>query len=233
MMRSILCVLLLAWTLPALAVSPRSGFEPAPCAFRDVPADWAARNRVDCGWLQVPESRGKAGSRILRLWVAIARADAEPGREDPLLYIHGGPGYATVDYVFPYFPQSKTWPAFRRTRDIVFFDQRGTGRSGGRVCGRYSAGSTGSWSDSTAIAGVDNASKATESVSRNGVRVAMRNSSTMRDRQSADMCRRRPTRQCSRAMRGQASPMQARADSWRMPRSASESVCPWCADLKP
>lgn len=134
MMRSILCVLLLAWTLPALAVSPRSGFEPAPCAFRDVPADWAARNRVDCGWLQVPESRGKAGSRILKLWVAIARADAEPGREDPLLYIHGGPGYATVDYVFPYFPQSKTWPAFRRTRDIVFFDQRGTGRSGPAFC---------------------------------------------------------------------------------------------------
>ena len=52
----------------------------------------------------------------------------------PLLYLHGGPGYATVDYFFPYFPQSKTWPALRKTRDLVFLDQRGTGRSQPAFC---------------------------------------------------------------------------------------------------
>ena len=134
MVRTILCVLLFAWAAPAMAAGPAPAFEPAPCGFKDVPADWAARNRVDCGWLQVPESRGNAGSRMLRLWVAIAHADSAERRDDPLLYIHGGPGYATVDYFFPFFPKSTTWPAFRKTRDIVFFDQRGTGRSGPAFC---------------------------------------------------------------------------------------------------
>lgn len=132
-MRSILCLILLAWAMPAAAHPARPAFEPAPCAFHDVPDDWATRNRIDCGWLRVPESRGRPDSRMLRLWVAIARADAAE-RADPILYIHGGPGYATVDYVFPYFPKSQTWPAFRRTRDIVFFDQRGTGRTQPGFC---------------------------------------------------------------------------------------------------
>ena len=108
--------------------------EPAPCAFVDVPADWALQQRIDCGWLHVRESRGKQDSRTLKLWVAIARADVVGNSDAPLLYLHGGPGYATVDYFFPYFPKSKTWPALRKTRDLVFLGQRGTGRSQPGFC---------------------------------------------------------------------------------------------------
>lgn len=104
-------------------------FEPAPCAFLDVAAEWASQQRIDCGWLHVHESRGKNDSRTLTLWVAIARADVPESDDAPFLYLNGGPGYATVDYFFPYFPQSKTLPALRKTRDLVFLDQRGTGRS--------------------------------------------------------------------------------------------------------
>ena len=116
------------------AIGAQARFERADCGFHDVPAQWAEAHRIECGWLHVPESRGKPDSRMLKLWVAIARAESPGKREDPLLYIHGGPGFATVDYFFPYFPQSKTWPAFRKTRDVVFFDQRGTGRSGPAFC---------------------------------------------------------------------------------------------------
>ena len=116
------------------AALPR--FEPAACAFKEVAADWATQNRIDCGWLHVRESRDKPGSRTLRLWVAIARADAVDAMKqaDPLLYLQGGPGIATVDTFFPYFPQSKTWPGMRRTRDIVYFDQRGSGHSEPGFC---------------------------------------------------------------------------------------------------
>lgn len=134
MIRSVLCLLLLAWCMSVEALETPSAFEPAPCAFKGVPVEWAAQNRVNCGWLHVAESRGRPHSRRLKLWVAIARADAADKREAPLLYIHGGPGYATVDYFFPYFPKSETWPAFRKTRDIVYFDQRGTGRSDPAFC---------------------------------------------------------------------------------------------------
>lgn len=122
----------LAATEPAQAAVPR--FESAPCAFADVPADWASQQRIDCGWLHVHQSRGKADSRTLKLWIAIARADVPESDDAPLLYLNGGPGYATVDYFFPYFPQSKTWPALRKTRDLVFIDQRGTGRSQPAFC---------------------------------------------------------------------------------------------------
>ena len=133
MIRSAL-LLLAAWCGSVAAAAPPPAFEPAPCEFREVPADWDTQNRIDCGWLRVPESRGKPGSRTLKLWVAIVRSNAGEDRESPLLYIHGGPGYGTVDYFFPYFPKSKTWPAFRDSREIVFFDQRGTGRSESAFC---------------------------------------------------------------------------------------------------
>jgi pimeloyl-ACP methyl ester carboxylesterase len=70
----------------------------------------------------------------MRLWVAIARAPAGARKADSILYLHGGPGIATVDTWFPFFPDSVAWGAFRETRDIVFFDQRGTGRSQPILC---------------------------------------------------------------------------------------------------
>src|SRR5690606_38145267 len=134
MMRSTLLLSLLALCVPATAGEPSPVFEPAACKFEGVPANWAKKHRVECGWLQVRESRGKPDSRTIKLWVAIARAEATDKRDDPILYINGGPGVATVDYIFPYFPKSQTWPAFRKTRDIVYFDQRGTGRSEPTFC---------------------------------------------------------------------------------------------------
>ncbi|MEO6444018.1 MAG: alpha/beta hydrolase [Gemmatimonadaceae bacterium] len=90
--------------------------------------------RVDCGWLTVPESRSATTGKHLRLWVAIARAPIGTRRADAILYLHGGPGIGTVDTWFPFFPDGVAWRAFRETRDIVFFDQRGTGRSQPVLC---------------------------------------------------------------------------------------------------
>lgn len=67
MIRLALCCLVLAWCAPVVAGTTTPSFEPAPCAFRDVPVDWATQHRVGCGWLHVPESRGATGSRMLRL----------------------------------------------------------------------------------------------------------------------------------------------------------------------
>lgn len=123
-----------AWSAGADEPAPFAPhFEPAACGFIGVESAWAMQHRVECGWLHVLESRGKPDSRKLRLWTAIARAD-RPSGEPPLVYLHGGPGLGTVDYFFPYFPQSKTWSAIRASRDVVYFDQRGTGRSEPAFC---------------------------------------------------------------------------------------------------
>ena len=108
-------------------------FEPAACDFKDVDATWPATQHVECGWLHVAQARGAPETRTLKIWTAIARAE-KPSGQPPLLYIHGGPGLGTVDYFFPYFPKSKTWSALRTERDLVFFDQRGTGRSEPAFC---------------------------------------------------------------------------------------------------
>lgn len=87
---------------------------------------------VECGWLTVPESRADQG-RDIRLAVVIARATSPQLPEEPVLYLHGGPGIATLDVV-PRALRGKSWPLLRERHDLVFFDQRGTGRSAPAIC---------------------------------------------------------------------------------------------------
>ena len=122
---------------PQRTTLPR--FEQAPCEFRDVAAGWPGANGVECGWLHVEETRGGSDGRTLKLWVAIARGNGADVAQDPLLYIHGGPGIATVDSRFPAIADHPTWPLFRASRDIIFFDQRGTGRSEPEFCAELNA----------------------------------------------------------------------------------------------
>ncbi|MEP6713194.1 MAG: alpha/beta fold hydrolase [Ferruginibacter sp.] len=53
--------------------------------------------------------------------------------EAPLLYLHGGPGIATIENV-PKYLQSKTWKAIRGKHSLIFFDYRGTGFSKPSLC---------------------------------------------------------------------------------------------------
>lgn len=124
----------LALMAPALAAEHASTFEPAACDFHGVGTEWSKTQHVECGWLTAPEIHGSKSSKQLKLWVAIARAPLAKRKVDSILYLHGGPGIATVDTWFPFFPDSVAWGAFRETRDIVFFDQRGTGRSQPPLC---------------------------------------------------------------------------------------------------
>jgi pimeloyl-ACP methyl ester carboxylesterase len=71
-----------------------------------------------------------AGAR-LNLHVTVAPAYRESARPDPLFILAGGPGEAGSD-VLPLL--NNTFRRIRATRDIVFIDQRGTGRSGKLSC---------------------------------------------------------------------------------------------------
>ena len=53
--------------------------------------------------------------------------------EIPMLYLHGGPGMATLENL-PRYLRSTTWKLFRNTRALVFFDYRGTGFSEPALC---------------------------------------------------------------------------------------------------
>ena len=76
-----------------------AAFQPAPCALPGVSADFERAQNVECGWVAVPRAPGSA--RTIRLWTARARATGSSPASDPILYVNGGPGIATVDSILP------------------------------------------------------------------------------------------------------------------------------------
>lgn len=119
-----------AMLLPApVAVTAAQGgaYRTVPCAELDVavpelPAD------VECGRLTVPERRGAEGTRAITLGVFVARATGPDRRPDPLVYAQGGPGGATIAS-FLADPEQLARVPLGQGRDVVLFDQRGTGTS--------------------------------------------------------------------------------------------------------
>lgn len=81
--------------------------------------------------LQVEVPRDSTGSGTLSLHVAVAPAIRARAESDPLFVLAGGPGQAGSDIVFLL---DTAFAKVRATRDIVFIDQRGTGRSGRLDC---------------------------------------------------------------------------------------------------
>ena len=114
---SVLLVLLLFVTSPRQA--PPSGsvprYERAPC-----PVEVAPGERIDCGILVVPERRGIAGTRAIRLPVMIFRSRSASPAADPVLYMAGGPGGSTVAGR----RSGKNVP-FLDDRDVILLEQRG------------------------------------------------------------------------------------------------------------
>src|SRR5690606_365891 len=53
--------------------------------------------------------------------------------DDRMLYLHGGPGIATLENI-PKYLKSPAWDRIRQDRPLVFFDYRGTGASEPELC---------------------------------------------------------------------------------------------------
>lgn len=117
-----------------LAAVLSGGFQPAPCAVDGVPADFEAQQRIECGWISVERRPEAPDGRTIRLFAARIRASGDGPVGDPVLYINGGPGIATIDSLIPALPQSRSLAVLRQGRDLILFDQRGSGRSEERLC---------------------------------------------------------------------------------------------------
>lgn len=108
----------------------RPGYESVICPFRGQ-VDYDA-GEVECGLIRVPENREVADSRTIELlFVKIAATgedeDGEPVevRDDPILYLTGGPGVAVQGYV----ERLKDHTVVRQ-RDLYILEQRGIANSG-------------------------------------------------------------------------------------------------------
>ena len=105
---------------------PASGAKRVEC--RDVQATGA-----QCYLLAVPENRAAPG-RTIGLHIVVLPATGTPRLKDPVVYLAGGPGQAASSLASDFLPLVR---ALRANRDLVFADQRGTGRSHPLLCRFY------------------------------------------------------------------------------------------------
>jgi pimeloyl-ACP methyl ester carboxylesterase len=120
---ALLCgVLVASFGGVARAAEPLPRFDPIPCPF-DVPEGAGAD--VRCGWLVVPEDRGRPEGRQLRLTVSILPAKSANPERDPVVYLSGGPGSAEAGDLGSWLDHP-----LREDRDLLLVDQRGTGPFG-------------------------------------------------------------------------------------------------------
>lgn len=110
-------------TPPAEETAYEPVFEPAACQF-EIPDG----REVECGYLIVPADRdnGQDGGSV-RLHVAIFASESETPEPDPIVYLAGGPGGDALETV-PFVFESRFAP-FLEKRELIMFDQRGTGYS--------------------------------------------------------------------------------------------------------
>jgi pimeloyl-ACP methyl ester carboxylesterase len=131
--RAVSAFALVALSMTAAVASAQehvARLERAACPFEQ--ADWARDEKLECGWLIVPEVRERPQGRTVRLAVAVVRAQAPTG-DPPLVMLHGGPGESGLRA----FTRAVVEGPVRVTRDVVIYDQRGAGFSQPRLCPEF------------------------------------------------------------------------------------------------
>ena len=136
-------VVFLLWlaSIAAPAAQEGSGVQVTAARVVDAPCPFTADERllaqVRCGYLTVPENRSVPGGRQLRLAVAVVKSTGATPRPDPVALLSGGPGIGLVESV----PRlaSGIFAGLREDRDLIFWDQRGTGYSEPSFCPELTA----------------------------------------------------------------------------------------------
>ncbi|HEX4964940.1 MAG TPA: alpha/beta fold hydrolase [Thermoanaerobaculia bacterium] len=89
------------------------------------------QKEVLCGSLPVWENRTTKTGRKIDLYVVVLPAQGNDPAPDPLFYINGGPGYGSTGAAGGF---AQLLAAVNQDRDLVFVDQRGTGKSNPLHC---------------------------------------------------------------------------------------------------
>ena len=125
-------ILSLAATILAGGADAQPALELADCRLDGVPVP------AQCGSLTVFEDRAAGTGRTLGLEIVVIPAVSDNADPDPLFFLAGGPGQAATELAGPTLP---LFADVRRSRDLVFVDQRGTGGSGRMRCAFFEAAS--------------------------------------------------------------------------------------------
>lgn len=97
----------------------------------ECPFDIEVEIDVDCGIVEVPESRQGLSDATIEIAIAILRTPAPDPAPDPVVFLAGGPGGVALAEHAGFLPDASIWEfdAFLSTRDLILVDQRGVGFS--------------------------------------------------------------------------------------------------------
>jgi pimeloyl-ACP methyl ester carboxylesterase len=108
---------------PTLAATGGKGFEKTDCWFKE-----PLGRDVECGWLTVPEDHATPDGKTIKLAVARFKSAAAKPEPDPIVYLEGGPGGSPLkSSILSQF--DVYYGPLLDKRDLILFDQRGTGYS--------------------------------------------------------------------------------------------------------
>jgi pimeloyl-ACP methyl ester carboxylesterase len=107
---------------------PRERLPPRTADYRATrcPVTMPSDRASECGYLTVPENRASGSEDTIELAVAIAYSTSSAARSDPVVYLEGGPGIGGIGAIFG---GDLPFASILRDRDLIVFDQRGTGFS--------------------------------------------------------------------------------------------------------
>lgn len=117
-----------ASAIPTPVTSGVPRFEPGPCVWA-LPQGINDGQQIICGHVVVAEKHANPGGKTIRLPVGIVKATGANPAPEPIFLLAGGPGQSGqvfADLLTPSIPWGSTVAA---KNDVVFWDQRGTGKS--------------------------------------------------------------------------------------------------------
>ncbi|PZF78286.1 hypothetical protein DK847_00210 [Aestuariivirga litoralis] len=97
---------------------------------RPYPVNEIDGQTITCGTVQVPEDHDHPEGKKIALKFMIMKSHSQYPEPDPLVYLDGGPGGSAFGVIGKV---DRGFAPWRRTRDIVFWDQRSAGISGHSV----------------------------------------------------------------------------------------------------
>ena len=110
---------------PASGFTEQSGVVEVKCPFYLRP-----NQNVSCGKLEVPEDYAQLDGRTIELLVVVVHSTSSNPERDPILLLPGDAGVSMLDSIF-YIAQF--FSVFLDQRDVVYYDPRGLGQSGGAL----------------------------------------------------------------------------------------------------
>lgn len=126
--------------LPVAATAQGVGdVEPTPCPVQLPFENELEGQTYDCGIVLVPENHDNPEGRTLELAWMRTKASADSPEMDPVIYLSGGPGASAIHEISAMPTLFQSMQSVRQTRDIIYYDQRGTGRSQVLACGPFNA----------------------------------------------------------------------------------------------